>query len=814
LLLVLLALVLGVRALLPRVLEWAIESQGSERLGRLVRVGNVDLSVLAGGVEIDDLAVGLLFEGEESPAELDAEAALLQAARIGVRWSWPALLRGEIHLEGLEIEAPRLVAVTGLDGRLVPVVRPPAVEVAPQEAPPDADDGGSSWPLRLDRLALSDLDFYSLNLAVPEQAAIELSLEAFEIGGLQVRGGEVELGSLGLRAPRLRVRRDIDLAPFAGAGSEPEDAIPATGEAPPPPRVRLTDVSIERAVLTLVTDEGDLETRLSLRARDLTTARDARSPVELDFEVGSGTLAIRAELGLAPVAFDGTLTWSDLPLDVLASAAGPLAPVQIASGDPRAPGASRIDVSGSVSVSEFAASESGTDTAISWNALEVVAEKLSLRPDGDGTGPVAPIVELASVRLRDPSLQATRRRRAVSSVAEGTEPQGGIEEAVSAEDATPPPRVRLALLEITGGRADLVDEAVEPVLRSSVRDLTLRGRDLRWPEVSAEALEVEARGPGRSRIDVDASLAGGAGRVDVDLEALGLVPFSPYARDAAGYQIQAGQASLRARVEIEGERYAVASRLSLHRLGVAEIEPGSFERAFGVPLALALALLRDAKGTIALPIGITLERGESRTAIGAVVAGALRQALVGALASPLKGLGLALDSVGGLRRGLDLPPAVAAPGAALPDASGLDRYAEVLEARPGLGLRLSGRAGPEDSPVLAERILTERLAAQADPPPLDAGPLQKRRLREALEQRARGEAGELDARDAEALARWIAAVEVPEERTRELAAARAAALKDALVRDHGVSPARIATGDPIQGAPGVAIELAPLETAP
>jgi hypothetical protein len=577
--------------------------------------------------------------------------------------------------------------------------------------------------------------------------------------------------------------------------------------------VRLTDVSIERAVLTLVTDEGDLETRLSLRARDLTTARDARSPVELDFEVGSGTLAIRAELGLAPVAFDGTLTWSDLPLDVLASAAGPLAPVQIASGrasgaleldvllgDPPAPGASRIDVSGSVSVSEFAASESGTDTAISWNALEVVAEKLSLRPDGDGTGPVAPIVELASVRLRDPSLQATRRRRAVSSVAEGTEPQGGIEEAVSAEDATPPPRVRLALLEITGGRADLVDEAVEPVLRSSVRDLTL--------------LEVEARGPGRSRIDVDASLAGGAGRVDVDLEALGLVPFSPYARDAAGYQIQAGQASLRARVEIEGERYAVASRLSLHRLGVAEIEPGSFERAFGVPLALALALLRDAKGTIALPIGITLERGESRTAIGAVVAGALRQALVGALASPLKGLGLALDSVGGLRRGLDLPPAVAAPGAALPDASGLDRYAEVLEARPGLGLRLSGRAGPEDSPVLAERILTERLAAQADPPPLDAGPLQKRRLREALEQRARGEAGELDARDAEALARWIAAVEVPEERTRELAAARAAALKDALVRDHGVSPARIATGDPIQGAPGVAIELAPLETAP
>jgi hypothetical protein len=826
-LLVVLALGLGVRALLPHLVLWAIESQGTAQLGRLVRVADVDLAVLAGGLAIDDVAVGPIFEGDEPPPALDTEAALFQGKRIEVRWSWLALLRGEVHLEGVEIEAPRLMAVTGLDGRLVPLVRPGPVEVAAEGVPPDGDEDGSAWPLRLDRLVLSDLDFFYLNLARPDRAAIELGVEAFELDGLGVRGSEIELGSVGLHAPRLRVHRNIDLEPFVGAGSGQEHVAPAASGAPPPAVVRLAEISIERADLTLVTDEADLETHLSIRARDVTTAEDARFPLELDFEVGSGTLAIRADLGLTPVAFDGTLSWNDLPLDSLTSAAGPLLPLRISSGrasgaleldvllsDTPERGPSRIDASGSLSVSEFAASESGNAAALSWSALEIVARKLSLRPDGDGEGPVAPLVELASVRLSDPSLQATLRSDAGSPAVDDAEGPAASEEVAPADDEAPLPEVRVALLEVAGGRADVVDETVDPVLRSSVRDLTLQGRNLRWPEAEAEALTVAGRGPGKSRFDVDASLEGGAGQVNVDLTALGLTPFSPYARDAAGYEIEAGQASLRARVEIAGERYAVDSKLSLHRLDVAEIEPGTFKKAFGVPLDLALALLRDAKGRIALPIGVTLERGESRTAIAGVVVGALRQALVGALSSPLKGLGLALDAASGLRGGLDLEPATAAPGEALPDLSGLDSVAEVLEVRPGLGLRLQGRAGPEDSTALAERVLTERVVAKADLPPLDAGPLQKRRLREALERRARGEAGELDAKDSEALARWIAAVDVPDERYRELAAARAAALKVALVRNHGVSQDRIATGDPTQGAPGVVIELAPLEVKP
>jgi hypothetical protein len=80
----------------------------------------------------------------------------------------------------------------------------------------------------------------------------------------------------------------------------------------------------------------------------------------------------------------------------------------------------------------------------------------------------------------------------------------------------------------------------------------------------------------------------------------------------------------------------------------------------------------------------------------------------------------------------------------------------------------------------------------------------------ALEDRARGEAGELDAEDQALLARYVAAVTVPPERLAALARARAEALRDALAAQHGVDPARLDVAGPApDGAPGVVVELAP-----
>ena len=256
--------------------------------------------------------------------------------------------------------------------------------------------------------------------------------------------------------------------------------------------------------------------------------------------------------------------------------------------------------------------------------------------------------------------------------------------------------------------------------------------------------------------------------------------------------------------------------MSLDDLDVAEVSAGSFEKQFGLSLDLALALLRDPFGRISIPVSARVAPGETEIALERIVLAALRQALVGALTSPLKGVGFVLGAAtggGDEPAGLRIEPLALAPGATSPAADELDRVARVaktLADRPGLGLELRGRSDVEDDAALAERMLIEMVVADAELPPVDAGFLQKRRLTGALEDRGEGRSGELGPEDAQALARWIDAVEVPPARRDDLARERATAVRDALVESHGVSPDRLRVGDPLTGPPAVVIQLAPV----
>lgn len=817
----LLVAAVAVRAVLPWVLEWSIEWQGTKQLGRVVEIGDVDLALFPGGFAIEELAVGPLFEGVPPP--LDPEEAHFRSARIEVNWSWLALLRRELHLESVALAAPELLAVRGADGHLVPVLRP-RPSAAPSAEAEEPEEPGAPWPLLLDRLRLRDMRLLYVDLTTAGLRPLELEMDQFALDELALRGDEFALGGLGLRGPRLRVRRDIDLAPFTAGAPE---AAPAAESAPvsraeaAPTSYRVAEVALERAGFQLVLDGREIDTRLSLHAREVSGAAGTRFPLELRIELEGGWLELEGEAGTAPAAFDGTLSWADLPLEPLA--VGAELPLTIASGrssgalqidaflaDAPERGPSRIDVSGRVQVDALDAATSDDSLAVSWSLFELELGGLAVRPDGEGGRPVAPAIELAALRLRDPAVRVLRRKLAEPEVpaepAIAAEPGAPVAEA--AGEAAPAPELRLALLELSGGAAEFVDETVTPPHRSQIRELSVRARDLRWPEREAGELVVAARGPEDASFALDASLRGGSGRVKLDLADLGLAAFSPYSAEAAGYWIEGGNASLRVEVGVAGEAYDLDSDLGLHRLDVAEVEAGSFEKQFGVPLDLGLALLRDPGGNIGIPIAAKLEGGKTSVAVASVVAAALRQALVGALTAPLKGLGMLVGSGEG-GAGLRLEPLGAAPGARAPELAQLAPLGEMLEARPGLGLRLHGRVGPEDEPALAERILMEQVVAEAELPPVEAGFLQKRRLHGALEDRARGETGGLDAEDAAALARWVEAVEVTQAERSALAEARATAVRDTLVAEHGIAAQRIELGAPLEGTPGVVIELAP-----
>jgi hypothetical protein len=370
------------------------------------------------------------------------------------------------------------------------------------------------------------------------------------------------------------------------------------------------------------------------------------------------------------------------------------------------------------------------------------------------------------------------------------------------------PEVAIASVSVRGAELSAEDEGVSPPYRGHVRDLVLTAHALRLPKLAVGDLLVTGKVAEGGAFRAQGTLRDGAGDGRFELRRLALAPYNPYASSAAGYRLQ-GATTLETKARVRGARYDVDNEIVLHDLALSEEKSGDFAARFGIPVDLALALLRDPSGEIRLGLPLVIDEKGARADVGAIVAGALRQALVGALSSPLKLVGASLSAATG---GVGFDPLASAPGApalAPGQDERLGAMAQMLAERPALALRLRGRAGPADRAHLAERILVERATAGEDLPSVEGvGFLARQRLKGALVDRGRGEQGELDAEDAAALARWIEATDVPPERFAALARSRAESARDALVQAHAVDPARLALAEPApEGEPGVVVEL-------
>ena len=236
-----------------------------------------------------------------------------------------------------------------------------------------------------------------------------------------------------------------------------------------------------------------------------------------------------------------------------------------------------------------------------------------------------------------------------------------------------------------------------------------------------------------------------------------------------------------------------------------------------MPLTLALGLMRDVHGVIALTIPVSGGRtGGAQVDVGAVITEALRHAIVNALASPLRLIG----AVAGGDDKVDATPEpiACAPGRTEVDAGARTRVEQlgtVLGSAPALRLELKGSAGGPDVRALQEAAILADLAA-------DKGALGTLRnlasrgtrsaIRDALAARASGKSAELSPELEKTLDEWAAERKVSDGDLRALAAARAARLQSLLVQDYGIPAERLALGEPAvdrdAGRPAVAIALA------
>src|SRR5690606_30332919 len=124
--------------------------------------------------------------------------------------------------------------------------------------------------------------------------------------------------------------------------------------------------------------------------------------------------------------------------------------------------------------------------------------------------------------------------------------------------------------------------------------------------------------PTSAQLDVQGELAAGnVGDFTLKLRQLDLPVFNPYA-DLAGVTVDSGTASADVQLKMRGAKMEIDNRLVLNELGVSMRKPETFEREFGVPIDLALALLRDPKGNIELRVPVKVDEQGSSVDVGAI----------------------------------------------------------------------------------------------------------------------------------------------------------------------------------------------------
>ncbi|RIL06384.1 MAG: hypothetical protein DCC71_06945 [Proteobacteria bacterium] len=872
-LLLLVAFVVGVRVALPTAVERGVAWGSRHYLGLPARLDNADFDFWNGRVVLEGITVGARPDGVApndaalEPPVLDPAAALLHVQRVATQLSWRDLRDRTVRLTEFVIVSPTARLEREADGRVDPLrhAQPVAVPSSEPEPPEEPGEPSPPWKIALDRFDLRAPALRVIDVPTGENL-VELSLDDFRLDGVAVLGNQLELAGVGIEGPVLRVRRDLLLAERSAPPAAPPPAtaaVPAptpAGEAAPAPAgapaappqkpgYRVTKIDVERATFTWITESGPLDVAITLQAANVTADEGERFPVSLQLEIGDGRIAVAGDVGILPPAYTGSFSWSDLPIPRLLLASVPqfadwlqqaksTGDLAIDADPSGAKGEPSMRVSGRLSFDALAVADpKGTEITLGWKQLEVVIDDVYAPLPVEGKPPGTTKAKLASVKLVEPKIRYTRPSpqldallginlsggagaggaKPAEEAAEAPAPEEPVAEKVeksAAPDGAPaegPIDLAIASLEMTDGEVEAIDKTVQPVARTRVRGLSLHAQQVRFPEPAADDVRFHALLPTSAQLDVQGELAAGnVGDFTLKLRQLDLPVFNPYA-DLAGVTVDSGTASADVKLKMRGAKMEIDNRLVLNELGVSMRKPETFEREFGVPIDLALALLRDPKGNIELRVPVKVDEQGSSVDVGAIVRSALKAAIVGAVTAPLKMIG-AVFGGGGDDGGVSLDPLPAVAGGAQLEgdqSARIDGLAAMLAQRPAIGLALRGRTGPADRPKLAEQMLLERWQAGEGLPELeDAGFFERRRIGQALSARVAGEDAPLEGEDQALYERYVAAVQVPDERLAALATQRAEHVRERLVAK-GVPAQRVAVaGVASEGEPGVVVGFA------
>ena len=382
----------------------------------------------------------------------------------------------------------------------------------------------------------------------------------------------------------------------------------------------------------------------------------------------------------------------------------------------------------------------------------------------------------------------------------------------AATQAAPGMAISIGNTRIVDGNANFADFTVEPDFQIAMEQLNGFIKGSSSDPASRSQVELDGQVDRYAPVRIAGQLNLLAPETFIDIEGkfdnIDLTSFNPYSTKFIGYQIAKGKLSIDTSYKVENNRLD-----ALHLVKVDQLEFGEkidSPDAIGLPVKLAVALLKDSQGVIDLELPVAGTLDDPQFKLGPVIWKVFVGLLTKIVTAPFALLG---NLFGG---GEDLSYIDFAPGSTELSAAAAEKVATLRKAlaeRPALKLDIPWTAVPAlDRPVMEEAAWEAAVSAASDP---DKGADEAwktdrkaylRRLERMYEQQngqkpeipkppkpAEGEEKPDPVEFAiEQLEPGIrATVTVGAEQLEELAQARATAVRDALLGEEGLDAERV-----------------------
>jgi hypothetical protein len=595
-------------------------------------------------------------------------------------------------------------------------------------------------------LAVTNSTFELKSLQMVEkdtgQAAVEVS-NLFVTGArVDAIARQAEADTMTVTGGRFVLRRNKDTSVNAIELLKPADSAPAA-----PGGILLLLRAMTNLVAMLLNTTNlsngairDLNlTNCALRLEDLANSQPVRLDLE-DIEVHgknisnragtnmtagvslrwdtNGTVQANIKAALSPASAEVTLALDKLNLRslapylepyvdifVLGSKLGLAGTVRLRSTKDKLP---EVRFEGDAWLDEFSTAERlATEGLLRWNSLRLSGIEASLNP---------PVVSVTKARLEDVfarliietnrtiNLMSALRRSGTNTV-----PALLLTNVAAAVRA----KVSLASVEISNGNVHFIDRSLQPNVNITLEQLsgTLSGlssddpqpADVHLQGTVDKTAQAEITGkinPWDSNQSMDLTLS---------LKEMDLLPEDPYSGKYLGYRLKKGKLSAQLSYQIAERKLKSENHITLDQLTLGQkVESAD---ATKMPVRLAIAILKDHDGRIALDLPFNGSLDDPEFNLGKVVYGAIEAVLTRIVSSPFSALGALFGG-----KGEELSFQEFKPGSTnlLPATiAKLDVLAKGLSERPELELEIEGSADPQtDLQALRRERLNQRLPVQ------------------------------------------------------------------------------------------------------